>query len=206
MPEKVIGLGQLSENLPSDPWVLVLGGVTREGNRRSRRAIRTALRSHLAVVWFDGFGERVAPGQQRLPLDVTVPEGSVVVVDYSEVEQAHWMNRMVEVVPSAMVTPVEKMEGGLTGQNRASVSRLTKIRRALQRLAEVLRTKVLRRIAQIFRGIVGWNIVRDDVMLLSQMASPPVRIVYGDDFALTQGWRAARIWTEIPTSMEVPEA
>jgi hypothetical protein len=205
MPEKVIGLGQISGHLPSDPWVLVLGGVTREGNRRSRRAIRAALGKHLSVIWFDGFGERVGPGQQRVPLEVAVPDGSVVVVDYSQVEQAHWLNRMVEAVPSAIVTPVEMVEGSLAGRSSGRSSWLTRVRRALQRAAMVFRVKFLRRIAQIFRGMVGWNIVRDDVERLSRIVPPPMRIVYGDDFALTQGWRAARIWTGSPTSMEMPE-
>ena len=36
MAERVIALGDITEHLPNDPWIVVFGGVTREGNRRAR--------------------------------------------------------------------------------------------------------------------------------------------------------------------------
>jgi len=66
----------------------------------------------------------------------------------------------------------------------------------------VIQKKVLGRLAQIFRGRVGWNLVKDDVAVLAASAPAPTQIVYGDDHALTQGWRAARIWPDVATAME----
>ena len=202
MPERVIGLGEVGAHLPSDPWVLVFG-VSREGNRRARRATRAALHWNMAVLWFDGFGERWEGGRTgRVDLDFPVPDGSVVVVDYSDDEKRHWLNRMVEKVPASLIGPIERAEG-IGEPSEGRVRTLTSIRRSLQRALAALQKMVVRRIAQIFRGIVSWRLVRDDVELLSSSAPPPRMIIYGDDFALTQGWWAARIWTEIPTAMEV---
>ena len=202
MPERVVGLGEVVAHLPSDPWVLVFG-VSREGNRRARRAIRAAVDSNMTVLWFDGFGERWEGGRTgRVDLDFPVPEGSVVVVDYSDDEKRHWLNRMVERVPVSVIGPIERAEGvGKSGDGR--VRTLTSIRRGLQRGLAVFQKMILRRIAQIFRGIASWRLVSDDVELLSISAPPPRMIIYGDDFALTQGWWAARAWPETPTAMEM---
>lgn len=203
MPESVLRLGEVGSHLPTEPWLLVFGGVTREGNRRARRATEAALRSGMSVLWFDGFGEQMAGAEtDRVPLDAPTEDGRLLVIDYTREEQNHWLYRTVREVPGAMVVPIEKLEAKLPRQRRSHLPLLTRLRRLLQRMVGALQKKVLGRLAQIFRGRVGWNLVKDDVAVLAASAPAPTQIVYGDDHALTQGWRAAKIWPEVATAME----
>ena len=111
MSEKVVGLGEVGDHLPNQPWILVLGGTSREGNRRARRAIRNALEVNTGALWFDGYSERSSEGSvQRVPLNVPVPNGCVVIVDYAAKERGQWLNWMVEGVPGALLSSVIKAE------------------------------------------------------------------------------------------------
>ncbi|MCH8217318.1 MAG: hypothetical protein IH892_11170 [Planctomycetes bacterium] len=206
MPEKVVGLGEVGDHLPHQPWILVLGGTTREGNRRARRAIRTALEVNTGALWFDGYSERTSEhGVERVPLDVPVPNGRVVIVDYAAKERGHWLNRMVEGVPEALISLVVKVEDMVAVAGDGRVPVVTRMRRAFEKALAFVRKKALRRFSLMFRGRVGWRIVKEDVAFLSKNAPPPKQIIYGDDFALTLGWHAARIWPDARTSMEFEE-
>lgn len=207
MAERVIGLGDIEHHLPESSWIVVFGGVTREGNRRARRAIRAALEEGLSVVWFDGFSERwdEQRSSDRVPLDVPVPDGKVVVVDYRGEEVRHWLTRLVEGVPSTVVKPLEAAEDRAAAADRSPVPILTALRRLVQKALQFFYRKVLRRFFLIFRGVVGWWIVRDDVVALTKSSAGPRHIIYGDDFALTIGWHSARLWVDTPTSMGLDE-
>lgn len=205
MAERVIGLGDIEHHHLENPWIVVFGGVTREGNRRARRAIRAALEAGLSVVWFDGFSERWDDRRigDRVPIDMPVPDEAVVVVDYEEVERRHWLTRVIEGAPSAVVKPLESAEERVSSKRGSRVSFVSSTRRLAQKLMALVYKKVLRRLFLVFRGVVGWRIVADDVRRLSGSTSAPRQIVYGDDFALTIGWHAARLWQETPTGMEL---
>lgn len=181
----MVDIGGIGSLLPPDPWVLILGGVTREGNRRARRTASAALESGISVVWFDGFeesyesreGERVPLNQHRSAVGVPI-----TIIGYAEHERGHWLNRMFN--------PLAGLERPLpTGG-----------------LSRTILTKVLRRISLIFRGVIGWRLVKPDIEELARTAPAPIQIVFGDDFALTQAWYAARIWTRVPAAMELIES
>jgi hypothetical protein len=202
MPERVVSPGALDVGSQSARWVLVFGGVTREGNRRARRGAARALEEGWSVVWFDGYGEVFEDGSdQRVPLEVDLPSDAVTVVDYSVVERSHWLNRMGETVPKALIRPPEHGERRMASSRRLHVIRY--LRRAIVRFALVFQRAVLRRLSQVFRGVVGWKLVKSDVLGLTNLAGPPELIVYGDEFALTQAWHAVRLWPDIEAAMEV---
>ena len=191
----MIPTGEVARHVPEEAWVLIFGGVTREGNRRARRAARTALAGGLSVVWFDGYEESVdSHGAGRVPLDGAEPDAPVLVVGYAARERKHPLLRMLEL-PDSLEKPYLK-EG-----SSISVAR----RRLLSRTVLVVRGKVLRRVSLIFRGVIGWRLVRPDVQGLAVAAPDPVQILFGDDFSLTQAWHAARIWPEVPTGMELTQ-
>ena len=198
-----MGLGELGQHMPMGSWILIFGGATREGNRRARRAIRNAVDGDTSVLWFDGFGER-GEGREsgRVPLDVSVPDDRVVVIDYSVEERGHWLNRMVDTVPDVLLKPVVKAEN-LTRDTRGKQTPvLTRMRRALERILALIKKKILKKIAVIFGGRVGWKMVRGDVIHLSEHASAPSHIIFGDDNAMTLAWYAARLWPNAKTAME----
>lgn len=201
MSEVVVARGELSADVTKGSWVLVFGGVTREGNRRARRAARSSIKRGHSVVWFDGFGETFEdePGQ-RVPLDPDLITDAVTVVDYSVEERAHWINRMVDSIPSALLTPLEAVEGRSEGDTRMG-GLLRRMRRHIAELLRVFRKTILRRVSQIFRGFVGWYLVKRDVHFLADTGSPPLRVVFGDDYAQTQAWHAVRIWPEVEAGM-----
>lgn len=201
MPERVVALGELAHNVPGGGWVLVFGGVTREGNRRARAATEKSAELGLAVIWFDGYREYDGDGGgQRVPLGADPGEARVVVVDYSEAERGHWINLLGRTSLSPNhAKPVEQLVRS-AGKRGGIVRR---VRRAVTRAWWVFRTKVLRRLSQTFRGVVGWRLVRADVTAVADQAPPPSQIIYGDDFAQTQAWHAVRIWPDVEARIEM---
>lgn len=198
----VISVEGMSAHTPTTPWILVLGGITREGNRRARRACRDAIDTGLNVVWFDGFEESFDDGS-RVPI-VVDHSFSVVVVGYRDTERGHPINAMVTAVPDAIERLFVKIESGAAASRVEFLSRLgTVLRRNIVPLLATIRKKLLRRFSQIFRGIVGWRIIRPALVSLVERAPSPSAVVYGDDFALTQAWRVARVWPEVPIDMEL---
>jgi hypothetical protein len=201
MPETVLTRGEVSAHVPQGPWMLVFGGVTREGNRRARAATDVSAGMGLPVVWFDGYREGFdGQPETRVALDMTDSNTQVLIVDYSEDEKSHWVNRMVDSIPTMLLRPLQATEG------RFQSGFLRRLHSALGRAIRAFRKSVLRRISQIFRGAVGWSLVKNDVNAIAKLVSPPVQIVYGDDFAFTQAWHAVRIWPEVEAGMRVRES
>lgn len=205
MTEKVVPLQDVGSHRPEAPWVLILGGVSREGNRRARRAARQALEGGLAVVWFDGFAEtHDDPSGSRVPLDVERPSADMLVVDYKEAERRHWLNRMVEGVPEALESPLAVLEGGLRRRGTGGLVRLAlRLRLLVGRVGSLLRRKLLKRIGLVFRSRLNWSLVSDYLVEMLRRSPGPEQVVYGDDFALTQAWRVARLLPDVRVSMEL---
>ena len=158
------------------------------------------------ALWFDGYSERSSEGSvQRVPLNVPVPNGCVVIVDYAAKERGQWLNWMVEGVPGALLSSVIKAEDMVADAGDGRVPVVTRMRRVFEKALAFVRKKALRRFSLIFRGRVGWRIVREDIASVSKNAPPPEQIIYGDDFGLTLGWHAARVWPDARTSMEFEE-
>lgn len=170
---------------------MIFGGVTREGNRRARRAARWAVERGISVVWFDGYEEELE-GQsgKRAPLGEANGNAEVVVVGYRDIERRHALLRVLDL-PDGLERPYASDSSRVVGV----------LLRAASRSARFVRNKVLRRISLILRGVVNWRMIRADVINLAS-AAPPVRIVFGDDTSQTAAWHAARIWPEVPTGME----
>lgn len=160
--------GQLNLGLIGDPWLLVLGGVTRQGNRRARRAVSTALDSGLDVVWFDGHDQTDGGTMQRAPVEPQSPGGRLVIVDFHEAEARTMSSRL----------------------RLGHTLRANTVRRWIWR-------HFLRRIGSLLRPRACWTTIRPDIRVLSRHTTPD-SIVYGDDFAITSAWYTARIWETVP--------
>jgi hypothetical protein len=132
-------------------------------------------------------------GSPKLP---TPEQAPVLVVGYAARERRHPLLRMLEL-PDSLEKPYLR-EDPARGSGLAR-----RLRRLLSRIALAVRKKVLRRISLVFRGVIGWRMVRSDVEGLAAAAPQPVQIVFGDDSSQTQAWHAARIWPEVPTGMEL---
>ncbi|MGH3650094.1 MAG: hypothetical protein ACRDU9_05235 [Acidimicrobiia bacterium] len=164
--------GNLSTELIGDRWVLVLGGVTRQGNRRARRACARALAAGADVVWFDGFGEIFPHSSRRVPLDHVASEANVFIVEYQETEARTLSGRL-------------RTGAGLQGR----------------RSTRWIWQHLTRRLGMVLRPRAGWLAVRRDVAALEACAAP-MAIVYGDDYALTSAWHAGRIWASPPIGID----
>lgn len=201
MPETVLTRGQVSACIPAGRWILIFGGVTREGNRRARAATEASAEVGIHVVWFDGYREVFNDRpDDRVALDDKVSTTQVLVIDYSADEKRHWVNRMVDSVPAALLRPLQATEG----QFRSGLPR--RLHTSIGRAIRAFRRIVLRRVSQVFRGAVGWSLVKNDVNAIARLVESPVQIVYGDDFAFTQAWHAVRIWPEVEAGMRVSES
>jgi len=160
--------GYLHPTSLSDTWVLIFGGVTREGNRRARRATAVALASGNDVVWFDGFEETDPDTGNRVPLDSAVSDEGLFILGFVE-REAQTLSAKLR----------------LGGRLRSSS------------LARKLWYAVLRRVGLVLRPRACWKAVRDDVRVLAA-ASAPASILYCDDYSITSAWRAGRLWESTP--------
>ena len=166
--------GNIDPDQIGERWVLIFGGVTRQGNRAARRSAAEALEAGVDVVWFDGFVEKVPDSGARVPLDVETVRGDLVIVEFEEAEARSFASRL---------------RTGKTMQSNA----LTKL---VWRL-------FTRRLGSILRPRACWGIVRPDVEALARDARPPGNVVYGDDTSITSAWHAAHIWPEIRVATTV---
>lgn len=170
--------GELDGARIGEHWVLVLGGVTREGNRRARRAATDALESDHDVVWFDGFEERHAETGERVPLDSVPNDARLIVVGIQEIE-----------------------ENLVAGRLRTSKTLQTNA------ATRWIWRYFLRRLGSILRPRACWRAIRSDVETLSHRMTAPAAIVYCDDFSITSAWYAARIWpnTRVSTTIRLKD-
>lgn len=160
--------GRLDASRVGDHWLLILGGVTRHGNRKARRAASKALESGLDVVWFDGFEETHEDSSMRVPLEVADPKGHLMIVGFEHAE--------------ARTVPGRLLSGGQLLSNS--------MRRWIWRV-------FLRRVGTILRPRSCWTTIRRDMRLLGRH-TPPLAIVCGDEQAITSAWYAGRIWRSVP--------
>ena len=159
--------GQLDVGLVGERWILIFGGVTRQGRRNAGRAASGALESGLDVVWFDGFDEATEGVLEREPLDGTQPAGNLVVVDFAEAQSRTTSSRL--------------RSGGSLRSNP---------------VARWIWKVLLRRIGSALRPRSCWLVVKRDLRAL-QGHSPPEAIVHGDDYAITSAWYSGRIWRSV---------
>lgn len=74
-------------------WALLLGGVTRQGNRRARRLAVEMLQDGLDVVWFDGFEEASRDGE-RVPLDVGDVDTGLTIIGFRADDERSWAGKL----------------------------------------------------------------------------------------------------------------
>lgn len=155
----------------SSPWVLVLGGISREGNRRARRNCVAALETGMDVVWFDGFEERHPRTGDSVPLSGVPSERSLVIIGYRERQAASLSGRLI---------------AGHSLRRRKATRWLWK--------------KATRRLGRALQGRSAWLATRPLMKPLTRKDAP-AQIVYCDNVALTTAWYCARIWEETPVAM-----
>lgn len=160
--------GQLDVRLVGDRWMLIFGGVTRQGKRRAVRAASRALRSGVDVVWFDGFDETAEGVFEGAPLDAADLDANMVIVDLAGAETR---------------TVASRLRSGRSLRSNPFGRWIWKV--------------LLRRLGSAMRPRSCWSIVRPDVRELVSH-SPPESIVYGDDYAVTSAWQSGRIWQSAP--------
>ncbi|HJS71776.1 MAG TPA: hypothetical protein VJ858_03535 [Acidimicrobiia bacterium] len=85
-------VGQAPPATIGKDWALVFGGVSRQGNRRARRACDRALQDY-DVVWFDGFEEEHPENGDRMPLEGD-GRGELTVIGFAEAESRTLAGRM----------------------------------------------------------------------------------------------------------------
>jgi hypothetical protein len=156
-------------------WVLILGGVTRHGNRRARRVAVQMLKDGLDVVWFDGFEERDVDSGSRVPLEVPDVHPEITIVGYRDAEDRSLAGRL-------------RTGSGL---------KANPFTRAMWKL-------VLRRIGTVLRPRAGWKAIKPEIEMLAAGPAPRL-IVYCDVYAITSAWYAGNQWTSTPILSGLPE-
>lgn len=171
------------------PWVLVIGGVSREGNRRARRASREAAARGLDVVWLDGYEECDPENpENRLPISELVGDGETVILGFKDAERRQFLNRLSLGDSRTRLSSGDKNgdEIGLRRQPRGGIL-----------------GKVLRRANKALRGYLIWRRLRPTIRELKANSPAPSAIVYGDGHAVPTAWHTVRIWRNAPADMEL---
>ena len=157
------------------PWVLVLGGCTRPGNRRARRDVKTAVEHGFRAVWLDGFEEEV--DGCRAPIADLAAGAEVRIVRLRAMDEAS--NR--RTVRSRLARLIGS---GSPGPRRKQLAR------SVKRLVQVGRGRRLRSI---------------QMPIIDELAvsSRPDEVVYCDDLALATAWELSRRWPDVRIGSEL---
>lgn len=175
MNELFSELGHVDPRSVSAPWAIVLGGVTRKGNRRAHRAAARALDLGLNVVWFDGYEETDPLSGARVPLEGQGAGGVKTVVVGFKAKASSTLAERLQVSGRARNVPV--------------------IGKLMSRLG--------RRIGTILRARACWSVIRDDIKRLGVLGEPTF-IVFTDDHMLTSAWYAGRVWKSAAICSSLP--
>lgn len=197
----------LTDPLPEidGDWLLILGGVTRSGNRRARRFAALALELGHNVVWLDGFEEALDEDGMRVPLDTEAPRAGLTVIGYRDPEQRIILNRLANFFPKIIHGAGSYAATTLGVSSSEKVAHMGRqIRRATRRIGNELFSRVLNRIASMFRGYSGYRLTRKWFGHVAKI-SPPNAVVYCDEFALTMAWHLARQWPNTLVTKELPQ-
>ncbi len=186
-----------------DPWILLLGGVGRSGNRRARRFAASALESGRDVVWLDGFEEQMEDeAGTRVPTEVETVNGRLFIVGYRDAEQRLAYNRVASWVSGVVYAAGSGAAEVLgTSKSKAVAHFGRRVRRVSRRVGNALFAKFFGRVASALRGRGGYRIMRGMLESLAVSRTPEV-VVYCDDYALTLAWHCARLWPDVPVSSE----
>jgi hypothetical protein len=194
--ERWLSIAELDSVDVSSPWVLVIGGVSRDGNKRARRAAREAASEGLNVLWLDGY-EEAEPGEgtTRVPIEGLNGPGSVVVAGFRLRERSSLLNRLSYGSPKGSHSVAETEDGvGFDPPTSHFGRAIAKLRKTL-----------FRKFNQVFRGYLLWRLLRPTLANLHDSSPPPTSIVYCEDYTIPTGWHAARIW-DVPIGMEFQES
>lgn len=163
------------ESEPNVPWVLLLGGCTRPGNRRARRTVGKAIELGLQVIWIDGFEEEVEG--QSVPVEGIATDAGLIIVGVREAEVAatHQTTRakVARLLPN--------------GSSNAGVQRIS---RFLRRSLQIGRSRRFHRLQQA-------------VINQITTSTPPAAVVYCDDTAITTAWHLSRRWPQVVVDSEL---
>lgn len=196
MREHWLSLAEFVPEAISEPWVLVIGGVSRDGNRRARGEAREAASEGLNVLWLDGY-EETYPGEgtTRVPIEGLNGPGFVVVAGFRLRERSSLLNRLSYGSPKGGHSVAETEDGVGWDPPTSHFGRgIANIRKTL-----------FRKVNQVFRGYLLWRLLRPTLAHLHDSSPPPTSIVYCDDYTIPTGWHAARIW-DVPIGMEFQES
>lgn len=185
-----------------ESYVLVIGGVSRQGNRRARRFIKELALENRNIVWLDGF-EEVFPdsAETRVPIG-ELPGGTLTTLGYRNEESSFLPNRLARWIPSLVYGFGSRIATWLGNSSRDGLAHMgRRIRRVSRRVGNAVH-KPLDKLASASRGYAGYRVLRPRMQMLRD--SPPVLVLYCDDFALTTAWHAARLWPDVPVVPEPP--
>ena len=163
------------ESEPDVPWVLVLGGCTRLGNRRARRNVKGALELGCRVVWFDGFEEEI--GGHGVPVGGVESGGELRVVGLRAAEELATSRTLRARIARWLST-------GSPGPRRHTLARWSR------RSVQIGRS---RRFCRLQLPVVDQAVT----------SALPAAIVYCDDVALTTAWRLSRRWPHVWVGSEL---
>lgn len=194
--ESLVDIDQLGPISFDRPWVLIVGGTTRGGNRAARQRVVEACSRGLAVVWIDGFEEKYN-GAGRVALRYMDDSDHVLVVCCADAVE-------------------RRRAAGAFGRSARGLARLGAI--AAQQssgpqsrvgpVAGRLMTKVEQKLIHLGHlgdGRALWGLLRPHFEELD-VEMRPEAVIYCDDAALTTAWHLAQEWRETPTSSRLSEA
>ncbi len=104
MSSRIVALNEFTGLGDPTPWVLIVGGLTRVGDQRARRAAEIALAADLSVVWFDGYEQEADSDGRRVPLGEVDSPDSIVVL-YKDAERHLLLNRLDWSLSQSLKSP-----------------------------------------------------------------------------------------------------
>lgn len=187
--EEIVDLGDLKREVPTVPWILILGGLSRAGNRRARRVVAGVVGRGAVPVWIDGFDERREEDGERVVIDGLADDARVLVVPCAEQERS--------LSEHGFTMRCSRWVGGTYSalERRRVATPVVRRGRGAAKLLE----RSLARAGGVGRGRRLWHLLRPELDSID-LDQRPTAVVYCDDYALTSAWYLSRRWPDVEAS------
>jgi len=181
-------LGSFSNEMLSEDWVLVFGGMRLNSLDRAAKTVKIALEKNYQVVFFNPKEEQL---DEYLLRDFSQQDNSM----RQSVINLMTIDCFNELQKKPLKKCVVALRVGLDGFETRQVGDQATSLRILPVAVRRKLSSFLSKIHTISRGFTYWRVVKDQVLKISGGIHPKI-IVYFDEDSTAPAWHAAQLWAD----------
>ncbi len=188
MKTAFVNLGDLSNEMLSENWILVFGGMGSHSVERASHAVKPALENDFEVLFINPQEENIEQYLLQDPYRGYTFKGQsgtklISISCFSELQ-----NRPLGKLLALLM---ENLDSSKSQREGHQIRLLQLLPLSLRRKMTVATSKI----HTIFRGLIFWKVVKGQIKKISDGIHPR-KIIFCDDDSMTPAWHAAQIWED----------